>query len=129
MAVSVTALPELKFAVQVGGQLIPAGLLVIVPAPVMETVSWAGAAKDAPTSVSVDNFSLHVRPLHAPLKPVKFWPAPGVAVNVTVVPWTNDALHVDSQLIPAGLLVNVPLPLKVTDNVTFCASGTAADCC
>lgn len=129
MAVRATVVPGLKFAVQVEGQLIPAGLLVIVPVPVMETVSWAGVAKDAPSCVSADNVNLHVRPLQAPLKPVKFWPAPGVAVNVTVAPRLKDAVHVDGQLMPPGALVSVPAPVKATDKVTVCASGTGADCC
>ena len=37
---SVTEVPDAKLAVQVDGQLIPAGLLVTVPAPVTATVSW-----------------------------------------------------------------------------------------
>src|SRR2546426_3524880 len=51
-------------------------------------------------------------PLHpAPLQPVNADPLAGVAVNVTDVPLTNAALHVAPQLMPAGLLVTVPLPL------------------
>ena len=41
LAVSVTDVPLSKLAVQVEGQLIPAGLLVTLPVPVTETVSWA----------------------------------------------------------------------------------------
>ena len=40
VAVRVTVVPELNFAVQVPGQLMPAGLLVTVP-PVTVTVNWA----------------------------------------------------------------------------------------
>jgi hypothetical protein len=36
---------------------------------------------------------------------------PGVAVSVTFVFWGKLALHVDGQLIPAGLLVIVPEPV------------------
>jgi hypothetical protein len=40
-AASVTAVPEGKLAVQLPGQLIPAGLLLTVPFPLMETASCA----------------------------------------------------------------------------------------
>ena len=121
-----TVVPELKLAVQVKGQLIPLGLLVIVPAPVIETVTWAGAANDAPTCVFADNVNLHVRPLHALLKPVKFWPVPAVTANITVVPWLKAAVHVDGQFTPAGLLVTVPVPVTLTDKVT-CGVGFGVD--
>jgi hypothetical protein len=45
-----------------------------------------------------------------PLHPVKAEPALGVAVSVTTVPLTKSAAHVAPQLIPAGLLVTVPVP-------------------
>jgi len=41
VAVRLTLVPSLKLAVQVGGQLIPAGLLVTVPDPKTVTVSCA----------------------------------------------------------------------------------------
>lgn len=44
IAVRVTAVPLLKLAAQVEGQLIPAGLLVTVPWPVMATVNCAELA-------------------------------------------------------------------------------------
>jgi hypothetical protein len=49
-------------------------------------------------------------PVQAPLQPVNADPAFGVAVSVTTVPLTKSALHVAPQLIPAGLLVTVPVP-------------------
>ena len=39
VSASVTCVPAAKFAVQVAGQLIPAGVLVMVPAPVGEAVT------------------------------------------------------------------------------------------
>jgi hypothetical protein len=39
-AVRVTAVPDEKLAVQVDPQLMPEGLLVMVPAPEVATVSW-----------------------------------------------------------------------------------------
>src|SRR5207253_3581355 len=46
-----------------------------------------------------------------PAQPVKVEPAAGVAVNVTVVPLAKLAEQVAPQLIPAGELVTVPLPV------------------
>ncbi len=42
VAEKVTLVPSLKFAEQVLGQSIPAGLLVTRPLPETETVNWAG---------------------------------------------------------------------------------------
>lgn len=52
-----------------------------------------------------------VVPVQAPLHPPNFAPLVGVAVRVTEVPLENMALQVLPQLIPAGLLVTVPVPL------------------
>ena len=52
-------------------------------------------------------------PLHAPPQPVNVVPAAGVAVSVTVLPLAKLALQVPPQLIPAGLLMTVPVPLPV----------------
>ena len=58
-------------------------------------------------------------PRQAPFQPVKVEPPLGVAVSVTLVPLVKLVLQVDPQLIPAGLLVTVPVPvpLLVTVNV------------
>ena len=50
-------------------------------------------------------------PTQAPLQPAKVEPAAAAAVRVTTVPLTKLAEHVVPQLIPAGLLLTVPLPL------------------
>jgi hypothetical protein len=55
-------------------------------------------------------------PVHAPLKPEKVDPAAAVADNVTLVPSLKFAAQVVGQLIPAGLLVTVPLPETETVN-------------
>ena len=47
-------------------------------------------------------------PLQAPLQPMKLMPGAGVAVSVTGVPLLKLALHVDGQLMPAGLLCHRP---------------------
>lgn len=57
--------------------------------------------------------------VHAPLHPLKSWPASGVAVSVTEVPLENDAEHREPQLIPDGELDTAPLPERLT--VSFCA--------
>jgi len=46
-----------------------------------------------------------------PLQPLKVEPAAGVAVRVTAVPLVKLAEQVAPQLIPAGALVTVPLPV------------------
>ena len=53
-------------------------------------------------------------PEHAPLQPEKIEPSAAVAVRVTVVPTAKEALQVFPQLMPAGLLEIVPLPLFMT---------------
>jgi hypothetical protein len=52
-----------------------------------------------------------------PDHPVKVDPDDGAAVNVTLVPSIKDALQVEPQSIPAGVLVTVPVP--VPDLVTW----------
>ena len=72
---SVTVVPELKFAVQLPGQLIPAGLLVIVPVPEAGAVTVNGyefAAKFAPAVWALVILILQVAlPEQAPLHPAK----------------------------------------------------------
>src|SRR5881628_3481596 len=46
-----------------------------------------------------------------PLQPVKIEPAAGAAVRVTAVPLVKLAEQVAPQVIPAGALVTVPLPV------------------
>jgi len=51
VAVRVTDVPDVKLAVQVEGQLIPAGLLVTVPWPVTATVNCAELAVNVAETV------------------------------------------------------------------------------
>jgi hypothetical protein len=73
----------------------------------------AGAVeKIAPTAVLLARVTLHsAAPEHAPVHPVKVEPPLGFAVSVTDVPLAKLALHVSPQLMPAGALVTVPVPL------------------
>ena len=116
VADNVSPVPSLKLAVQVPGQAIPAGLLITVPLPDTVTVTCAGgiALKVAETEVSLDKTRLQDEPLQAPPKLLSPYPEAGVAVRDSAVPERNDALQVPGQLIPTGILVNVPLPEIVT---------------
>ena len=53
-------------------------------------------------------------PLQAPPQPLKAQPLAGVGVKVTCDPPVKAWLQVDGQLMPAGLLATVPLPVTLT---------------
>lgn len=117
-AVSVTAAPLVKLAVQAEGQLIPAGLLVTVPEPVplVTTVTLTEGVLDGPKLAVTDVLAVRVRlhvpvPVQAPDQPVNVEPELGVAVSVTEAPLLKVALQVVGQLMPAGLLAMVPEPV------------------
>lgn len=115
VAVSVIAVPLAKGAVQVPGQLIPAGALVTVPLPETVTLTWAGKElKVTETDWFPESKTLQDCPLHAPPKPANWNPEAAVALSATVVPTLKLAVQVPGQLIPPGLLVTVPLPVVVT---------------
>ena len=61
-----------------------------------------------------DKVSWQLVPVQAPPNPEKVNPEAGVAVRATLVPSAKFALQVVGQLIPAGLLVTVPLPVTET---------------
>ena len=50
-------------------------------------------------------------PVHAPDHPANVELLLGAAVSVTMVPLVKLALHIAPQLIPAGLLMIVPVPV------------------
>jgi len=114
-AVSVTPVPLAKLAAQVAPQVMPAGLLVTVPAPApaLETVSVKVGVKVAVTVVAAEIVTTHDPvPEHPPpFQPLKVEPAAGVAVSVTAVPLVKLAEQVAPQSMPAGELVTVPLPV------------------
>ena len=101
---------------QFGPQLIPVGVLdtVPLPAPDFETVSVkVGRVNDAVTVVAAETVTTQVPVPEQPppLQPVKVEPAAGVAVSVTAVPLVKVAEQVAPQMITAGELVTVPLPV------------------
>src|SRR5947208_11519601 len=122
VAVSVTTVPLAKPAEQVAPQLIPAGLLVTVPVPVPAgvTVNTKVGAKVAVTVVAEETVTTHDPvPEHPPpLQPLKVEPAAGAAVSVTAVPPAKLAEQVAPQLMPAGLLVTVPVPVPAFETVS-----------
>jgi len=70
------------------------------------------AEKFAPTEVSLTNVRLQgAVPEQAPVHPVKVELALGFAFSVTDVPVAKLALHVCPQLMSAGVLVTVPVPV------------------
>src|SRR5437667_9729918 len=123
VAVNVTAVPLAKLAEQVAPQLIPAGALVTVPLPVPAGVTVRGkvcSVKVAVTVVAAESVTTHapVPEQPPPLQPLKVEPAAGVAVSVTAVPLAKLAVHVAPQVIPAGELVTVPLPVPAVLTVS-----------
>jgi len=58
-------------------------------------------------------------PLQAPDHPAKKAPVAGTAVSFTLVPEVKDALQVDGQVMPAGLLVTVPVEVPASDTVNW----------
>src|SRR5436309_2671942 len=122
VAVSVTAVPLVKLAEQVAPQVIPAGALVTVPLPVPAGVTVrvkVCSVKVAVTVVAPETVTTHVPvPEHPPpLQPVKVEPAAGAAVSVTAVPLVKLAEQVTPQVIPAGVLVTVPMPVPALETV------------
>src|SRR5882724_5991776 len=128
VAVKVTAVPLANGAEHVAPQVMPAGLLVTVPAPApaLLTVSVkvcranVAVTEAAALSVTVQGPVPEQPP---PLQPVKVELASGVALKVMAVPLANGAAHVAPQAMPAGELVIVPVP--VPDLLTV----SVKDCC
>jgi hypothetical protein len=117
VAVKVTCVPLAKFAEHVAPQLIPAGALVTVPVPVpalttVKAIFVVLSAKLAVTLIAWEATSTQVPvPEHGASQPVKVEPVAATAVRVTCVPLSKLAVHVAPQLIPAGALVTVPVPV------------------
>ena len=82
--------------------------------------------KVAPTDLSLNMGTVQVSdaPLQAPVHPTKACFRAGLAVSVTLVPTVKDFEHVVPQLIPFGLLVTLPEPVRVTLSVYCWVGGT-----
>jgi hypothetical protein len=79
--------------------------------PLLNVAVTAVAAVTVTTQVPV--------PEHPPpVQPVNVEPSAGNAVSVTAVPLAKFAVHVVGQLIPAGLLLTVPLPVPFSFTVS-----------
>jgi hypothetical protein len=126
LAVNVTLVPKSKGALHVLPQLSPTGLLVTVPPPVPAFTTVRGNCWSVKVALTVRAWiilTVHVLvPLHpSKLQPVKLESLAALAVNVTLVPCSKAALvaiHVLSQLSPAGLEVTVPLPVPAFTTVS-----------
>jgi hypothetical protein len=133
-AVNVAVVPLLKVPEQLVEQLIPAGELVMVPPPVPALVAvrlkvtTGGKLKVAvqlrlALRVTVTAGVVAAQPV--PVQLAKAEPVAGAAVNVTAVPLLKVPEQVVEQLIPAGELVMVPLPVPalVTARVKVCTGA------
>src|SRR5882724_11840233 len=122
LAVSVTEVPLLKAAAHTAPQSMPAGLLVTAPAPVpaLAIVRAKVGAKVAVTLVAAASVTVQeavpVQP--PPLQPVKAEPGPALAVRVTEAPLLKVAAHTAPQVMPAGLLLTVPVPRPAVATVS-----------
>jgi hypothetical protein len=135
VAVNVTVLPLRKPTAQLLPQLRPPTSLVIVPEPVLETVSVIAGANAASTVVSAVIVTVHVPvPEHPPpLQPVKIEFDAAVAVSVTVEPSGRGVdVQVAPQLMPPTLLVTVPVPpplfvtVRIHDGTNVAVTDVAA---
>jgi hypothetical protein len=74
--------------------------------------------KAAETDWLLESTSLHEEPLQAPPKPAKVKPDAATDVMVTAVPEGKLAVQAVGQVMPAGLLLTVPLPVTTTASCT-----------
>jgi hypothetical protein len=66
----------------------------------------------------IETVQVAVVPVHAPLQPVKSELPAGAAVKVTMAPLVNDVEQTVPQLMPAGELVTVPVPVPALVTVS-----------
>ena len=119
VAVSVMTVFWAKEAVHVVPQSIPPGLLETAPVPVPFFVTLSAKVgigfvlKVAVTDCTALMVTTHDPvPVQAPFH-AKLEPASGVAFSVTLEPLVKGAVHVAPQLIPAGVLETVPVPVPL----------------
>ena len=70
--------------------------------------------------VAAESVTTHVPvPLQPPpVQPLKVEPMAGMAVSITTVPLAKLAEQVAPQVMPAGALVTVPLPVPALETVS-----------
>lgn len=121
-AVRVTLWPAVKEAEQVAPQLMPDGLLVTVPLPVLVTVSTYVGCDDKPNvavtllAASIVTLQVPVPLQPPPLQPVNVLPEPGLAVKVTPAPAVKDSEQSVGQLMPVPVTVPLPSPAVPTES-------------
>jgi hypothetical protein len=110
----------------------PAGELVTVPLPVPALVSVSVYVTGATLKVAVQltllfTVKLPLEQAESPDQPAKTEPLPATADSVTAVPPAMVVEQVLPQLMPAGELVTVPLPVpaRLTDTVKLAAGVVA----
>ena len=110
-------------------QLIPAGVELTVPLPVVVTVRVCSIwVKVAVTVLAASMVVVQVVGV-AVMQFVQFvivQLVSGAAVRVTTVPWAISSLQSVPQLIPAGVELTVPLPVVVTVRVCSIGLNTAS---
>jgi hypothetical protein len=135
-AVSVAVVPAVTDVAQTDPQLMPAGVLVTVPAPVPDLVTVR--MSDGGGVGEVENVAVTVTAMFPevtqaavpeqppPLQPTNAEPDPGAAVSVTSAPAPKLSKQSAPQLMPIGLLTTVPAPVPALATVTSNALVTAA---
>ncbi len=120
VAASVTMVPVTKLVEhRPAGQLMPAGALVTAPRPVPVKLTVSArviVVNVAVTKVSAVRVTTHAAvPVHPPpLHPARVEVRLGVAASVTVVPVTKLVEQGPAgQLMPAGVLATLPVPVPV----------------
>jgi hypothetical protein len=115
-ALNVTAVPLLKLEEQVLPQLMPLGLLLIVPLPVPAVVVVSTKVlvlleeklADTDWAALIVTVQLLALPVHAPPQPPKLCPLAACSVRVTTVPAVYEDEQALAQEMPPGVLLIVP---------------------
>jgi hypothetical protein len=112
-AVRVTLSPLTRVSAQSAPQLMPAGVLVMVPSPVPALLTLRSKSRRN-SAVTVRSSFMEILQPPVPKQPfvhrTKTEPVAGVAETVTDDPWRNVFEHAAPQLIPDGRVTNVPSP-------------------
>src|SRR6266571_2939646 len=103
----------------------PSALKAELPCPTLSrsvprNARLSVGAKVAVTVVAAESVTTHVPvPLQPPpVQPLKVEPMAGMAVSITTVPLAKLAEQVAPQVMPAGALVTVPLPVPALETVS-----------